>query len=151
MLFGATIITINSAVAFCPLGRNHSAALAAFQKPDKRKIIDFSNNEALLSIFLDSTTEKPKEETIKELLAQIEFLKKEIARLQSLLAEKIGTRPISPQESLRLPTGQACQKLENNLYFGLMNNPEVRCLQEFLKSQGPEFILKTWLLAIFFL
>jgi len=31
-----------------------------------------------------------------------------------------------------------CQKFENNLYYGLTNNSEVRCLQEFLKNQGAE-------------
>jgi len=77
-----------------------------------------------------STVEKTKEELEKEeeerLLAQIDFLQKEIARVQAEIAAIIGTRPIS------------CQKFENNLYFGMMENSEVSCLQEFLKAQGPE-------------
>jgi hypothetical protein len=32
----------------------------------------------------------------------------------------------------------SCQKLASNLYFGLMSNQQVRCLQEFLKAQGTE-------------
>jgi len=28
--------------------------------------------------------------------------------------------------------------LENNLYYGMRNNDEVSCLQEFLKNQGAE-------------
>ncbi len=61
-----------------------------------------------------------------KLLSRIEELKKEIARVQAqidaILSKKIGT----------------CTFFENNLYFGMLNNPQVRCLQEFLKSQGPE-------------
>jgi peptidoglycan hydrolase-like protein with peptidoglycan-binding domain len=32
----------------------------------------------------------------------------------------------------------SCQKIERNLYFGLKNDAQVRCLQEFLRLQGPE-------------
>jgi peptidoglycan hydrolase-like protein with peptidoglycan-binding domain len=81
--------------------------------------------------FTVSTIERtPEEEAklIEQLLAQIDFLKKEIARVQAQINEILAKR------------GQliSCQKLENDLYFGMMNNPEVRCLQEFLKSRGPE-------------
>lgn len=74
-----------------------------------------------ISLKIKSEEEKLKE----ELLAQIDFLKKEIARVQAEIA-KILVKRVS------------CQRFENNLYYGMMNNPEVRCLQEFLKSQGPE-------------
>lgn len=60
-------------------------------------------------------------ELINQLLAQIEYLKKEIAKLQ----EKQTSQNIR------------CGSLTNNLYFGMKNN-EVYCLQEFLKSQGSE-------------
>lgn len=58
-------------------------------------------------------------EIIKQLLAQIEYLKKEISRLQG----KNNKQNIS------------CNSLNNNLYFG-MKSKEVVCLQEFLKSQA---------------
>lgn len=32
----------------------------------------------------------------------------------------------------------SCQKFEENLFYGLRNDARVRCLQEFLKAQGPE-------------
>lgn len=69
---------------------------------------------------------EPEEETelIKKLLARIEELKKEIARVQAEINEILG-KPI-------------CQRFERNLYYGMMNSFEIRCLQEFLKSQGPE-------------
>jgi len=101
------------------------------------KISDFSENEpSYLYSFRASIIEVEEipsieeQKIIKELLVQIEFLKKEIARLQAqiatILAQKIGTRPIS------------CQRFENNLYYGMRQNSEVRCLQEFLKNQGSE-------------
>ena len=58
----------------------------------------------------------------------IEFLKKEInrirARIAALLAEKEGKRE--------------CGDFSRNLFFGDRDGKRVRCLQAFLKSQGPE-------------
>lgn len=88
------------------------------------KISDFTDSEPSYSfIWKVSISEKTKEEKEielrKQLLAQIDSLKKEIIKLQT-------------QRSA------FCQKLENNLYLGIKNNSEVRCLQEFLKAQGSE-------------
>jgi peptidoglycan hydrolase-like protein with peptidoglycan-binding domain len=68
------------------------------------------------------------EELINQLLSQIAFLKAEIARVQVEINAILASR------------GQkiTCLKFENNLYFGMRNNFEVHCLQEFLRSQGPE-------------
>jgi len=76
---------------------------------------------------VEKTEEEKEAELIKELLAQIEFLEKEIAKVQAQINEILAKR------------GQliSCQRLENNLYYGMKNNSEVRCLQEFLKNQGP--------------
>ena len=41
----------------------------------------------------------------------------------------------------KIPDGQnnnICSKLSNNLYYGMKNNGEVRCLQQFLKNQGAD-------------
>ncbi len=93
------------------------------------KTSDFTENEPFYQftykVSIVGAEEVPSQEeakNIENLLAQIEYLKKEIARLQSLLSA--GKPKIS------------CQKFENNLYFGITNNSEVRCLQEFLKSKG---------------
>lgn len=59
-------------------------------------------------------------ELIKTLLAQIEGLKKEIARLQQLLGQPVAS----------------CQNFSLNLYYGMTNSPAVSCLQEFLKNKG---------------
>jgi len=71
----------------------------------------------------ESTPDK-EEELIEELLAQIEYLKKEIARVQAEINEILG-KPI-------------CQKFEDNLYYGMRDDWRVRCLQQFLKNQGSE-------------
>ncbi len=65
--------------------------------------------------------------TIQKLLAQIDYLKNEIAKI---LAKKNG--------SLVSQNSGTCQELSNNLYFGLFGSSEVRCLQEFLKFQGQD-------------
>jgi len=60
---------------------------------------------------------------IKELILKIESLKKEIERLKKEI-EMRSLKKIS------------CNIIKNNLYFGLENNQEVYCLQEFLKNEG---------------
>jgi len=65
------------------------------------------------------------EELIQQLLLQIEFLKNEIAKIQSQIAAILW------QE-------ESCNNITSNLYFGMRNNNEVKCLQQFLKSQGPD-------------
>ncbi len=63
-------------------------------------------------------------ELIKQLLAQIAYLKSEIAKVQTQIVAVSGKTTVS------------CQRFDNNLYYGMMANSEVRCLQQFLKSQG---------------
>lgn len=65
-------------------------------------------------------------ELINKLLAQIDFLQKEIARVQAQIDAILGKKTTS------------CQKFENNLYLGMTNSQDVRCLQEFLRNQGPD-------------
>ncbi|MEK9135241.1 MAG: hypothetical protein AAB451_03000 [Patescibacteria group bacterium] len=67
------------------------------------------------SIISDNQPINPEEELIKNLLAQIAVLQNKIVQL---LAQQQGS----------------CL-LKNNLYFGMKNNTEVRCLQQFLKVQ----------------
>jgi len=76
----------------------------------------------------EKTDEEKESELVKELLAQIEQLKKQIAEVQV----KINVILASRNQKI------TCGKLERDLYFGMMNSFEVRCLQEFLKSQGQE-------------
>mgnify|MGYP005651148417 CR=1 FL=1 len=90
------------------------------------KISDFSDKEPFYTFSLKVSVLKTEEEAelIKKLLAKIEFLEKEIARLQTEIATILAKK-------------RRCT-FSSNLYYGMVNNPEVKCLQEFLKSQGPE-------------
>ena len=95
------------------------------------KISGFDGKESSYYFsFKVSTSEKAEgeEELIEELLAQIEYLQREIARVQAQINAILG----KDQSQV------SCQKIESNLYYGLRSNAQVRCLQEFLKSQGSE-------------
>jgi len=69
------------------------------------------------SIIGENQPVNPEEELIKNLLAQIAVLREKIVQI------------LAQQQGICL--------LKSNLYFGIKNNTEVRCLQEFLKKQGP--------------
>ena len=64
---------------------------------------------------------------IQALLAQIEALKQEIARVQAILAARAAA---APRAAL------SCAAITADLYFGAQNYGQTLCLQEFLKSQG---------------
>lgn len=70
---------------------------------------------------------------IAKLLAQIEYLKSEIAKVQSALAAK-GGKGSNGLGGQNVP----CSAISGTLSVGLMNNPEVSCLQGFLKNQGTD-------------
>ncbi|MDP2741407.1 MAG: hypothetical protein Q8O66_01810 [bacterium] len=61
--------------------------------------------------------------TIQKLLDQIDYLKKEIAKILAQKNNGSGNQA-------------SCSQLNSNLYFGIRGSNEVRCLQSFLKSQG---------------
>ncbi len=93
------------------------------------KTSGFSNLEPSTPFFWSVSTieeeNQEEEELIRELLVQIEELKKQIAiiraRIDTILGKKV-----------------TCQKFEENLYYGMRNDERVKCLQEFLKSQGQD-------------
>ena len=78
------------------------------------------------SASIEENHEEP--EIIKELMAKIDELKVEIAMVQAKINEILASKEQEP----------LCEKIKNNLYYGLKNNQEVRCLQVFLKNQGQE-------------
>jgi len=57
-----------------------------------------------------------------ELLARINEIMSVISQLQALLGELTGEA--------------SCERIAQNLYFGMRDDSQVRCLQEFLKNQG---------------
>jgi len=68
------------------------------------------------------------EELIGQLLVQIEYLKAEIAKVQAQIEAILGTGGVSV----------SCQSFETDLYFGMIGDAKVKCLQNFLKSQGTD-------------
>ncbi len=71
--------------------------------------------------------EKEEEELIKKLLAQIAYLEAEIAKIKAQI------QAILMKKELNSFSGQ---RFENDLYYGMSSNSEVRCLQQFLGNQG---------------
>ncbi|MBU1870540.1 hypothetical protein KKF17_00205 [Patescibacteria group bacterium] len=86
----------------------------------------FSDKEPLFNFSISISVEdlKQKEKIIEELKAQIEDLKTKIAVLKAKIVEDLRVK-------------MDCHAFKNNLYFGLFS-PEVNCLQQFLKTQGPD-------------
>jgi len=93
------------------------------------KISGFNGVESVYPFsFTVSVLERtPEEEAelIQQLLAQIESLQKEIAKVQAQIDAILASRGET-----------ACKSFERDLYFGLMQDAEVSCLQKFLKTQG---------------
>ncbi|MBI2625307.1 MAG: hypothetical protein HYW70_03160 [Candidatus Nealsonbacteria bacterium] len=75
----------------------------------------------------ESVPEKPISQMTKgEILARISEIQALILKLQAEL------------RALARETSVSCSQITDNLYYGLMNDQRVKCLQEFLKSQGPD-------------
>lgn len=71
-------------------------------------------------------TDQAREEAAKVLQAKISLLKQEIIKLQAqLLALSVGQNP------------SVCSSFYGDLYYG-MNSNQVSCLQQYLKSLGPQ-------------
>lgn len=98
------------------------------------KTSGFNGKEESFSFLWKVSVEEktPLEETelINQLLIKIEQLKKQIAEYQAKISALLAQEP-----NQNLPL---CQKFNNDLSYGMMQNQEVKCLQEFLKNQGPE-------------
>ena len=95
----------------------------------------FGNQKTLYSFSWTASIEKnnQKIELVAQLLKTIEQLKAEIARVKNQIDAILAKKEQPPVKIL----GKTCQRFDRNLYFG-MRSKEVQCLQEFLKSQGPE-------------
>lgn len=79
------------------------------------------------TVSIEGAISPDEEATIQKLLDQIDYLKREIAKI---LAQKNNGAGNQDQA--------VCYQLNNNLYFGMRNNNEVKCLQNFLKLQGAD-------------
>jgi len=77
------------------------------------------------SLSVSMENKKINEEILNSLKAQIATLELKIAELRKKIAALTTNKKI------------ACNSFENNLYYG-QSSEGVKCLQEFLKNQGPE-------------
>ena len=67
-------------------------------------------------------------------MAQIDALKKEISRLQIVLAARVSAAAITKPVNT---VAYSCKAITADLFPGVENYYQVSCLQEFLKAQGP--------------
>jgi len=149
---GANLVSFKIPYLLCDLKNNCSVESLTLDDKQKGKIsiLGFSSKYSSLTVIpfiynkiagfdgmeksfsfswkatVEDKTEAEKEsELIAQLLAQIEQLKRQIAEYQAKLGIISGS-------------SVSCQRLENDLYFGIRDNAQVSCLQEFLKTQGQE-------------
>lgn len=94
----------------------------------QKKTDSFSDKEPAFQFFWSASTEKSEEEEseiIEALQKRIKELQVQIAFLQAQITAILGR-------------SNSCRNFKNDLYYGMKNNNEVKCLQEFLRAQGPE-------------
>ncbi len=84
------------------------------------------------SKYLEKPISKMTKEEISTKISEIEEL------LRQLRARFVQIEEIEKEEIILIP----CQEFEEDLFYGLRNDERVKCLQEFLKSQGSEIYLE---------
>jgi len=104
------------------------------------KISDFLNPEPAFPFFWSAsiTDEKEEENSSKYLEKPISEMSKKEILIKVSEIEALLNQLKTQFDWLNIPAETSCQKFEENLSFGLKNDNRVKCLQEFLKSQGPE-------------
>lgn len=84
---------------------------------------------------VSAESQKEQVDLINKMLVKIEELKREISkvltRINAILAQRGG------RDNFPNPISYTCNAISRNLYYGLQAT-EVKCLQNFLKSQGQE-------------
>jgi polyhydroxyalkanoate synthesis regulator phasin len=100
------------------------------------KTSDFSDKEPEYQFFWSVSSKTSQEDEIQALLDQIDALKEQISKLQAQIAALSGG-------------STSCLSFQNNLYYGLTDNAEVRCLQQFLKDQGTDIYPEGWVTGNF--
>lgn len=78
--------------------------------------------------YLDKPIERMDRQEIIEVISEIENL---LSQLKERLSE-FSSEPSTPETPLN------CERFEEDLYYGMRNEDQVRCLQQFLKSQGEQ-------------
>ena len=104
---------------------NRSLILIPSPQTNTQNIENFIPYQFVLTFSTTPRTQEQEQVLIAKLLAQIEFLRQEIAKLQVQLAMRLTGITVD------------CSSISSNLFLG-MKGGKVSCLQEFLKAQGPE-------------
>ncbi len=89
------------------------------------------NQENINSKYLEKPINEMSEREIEDIISEIEKL---LTQLKKRLNEfkSVGVRPLQPEQ-----VEISCEKFENNFSYGAKGD-QVKCLQEFLTSQGKE-------------
>jgi len=115
----------NIALTIIPIAQNKTAGFSRLE-PSRFFSWSASTQKEEENIPPLSPPSKPVSQmTRQEIIARIFEVKNLIVQLQSQLAALTGS-------------AVSCQFITQNLYFGMSDNLQVRCLQEFLKSQGKD-------------
>jgi len=110
-------------------------------KPNEKQeasltIFDYSKNYSSFSVLTFSktqTSEPEKESPTYNFSIKATFKQRPATSTQT----STSSSPTTSVPTTTFPTTISCKQILNNLKFG-MRSLEVKCLQEFLKSQGPE-------------
>jgi len=113
----------NTSFTIIPIAQNKIANFSD-REPSYSFSWKASSREKTVIPYLSPLKKPISQMSRSEILARIAEIQKVILALQKLLLEIEG--------------GFSCQRITEDLYFGLEDNPQVKCLQEFLKSQGPD-------------
>jgi len=101
----------------------------------KASAVPYSFKIAVSAPVADNNTATDDPELIKRLTEQIEYLKSEITRLQALLAAK-SRQTQAVAGTSKVFGAYSCPAITADLYYGVENYNQVKCLQEFLAGQG---------------
>ncbi|MBI2042154.1 MAG: hypothetical protein HYT21_00140 [Candidatus Nealsonbacteria bacterium] len=110
----------------------------------KNKVANFNSLESARFFFWSASTLEEGEEQVDVSLPSIPPLTKPIAQMSRAEIEARISQLLSIVMQLQsilntLQGGQAsCIMIDQELYLGMENNAQVRCLQEFLKGQGTD-------------
>jgi len=113
----------NVALTIIPITKAKTADFSSIEPSRTFSWTAATKGETQITIPSLSPLKKPVAEmTRNEILARIAEIQQVVAQLQTLLLQLGGT--------------VSCESINQNLYFGLKENAQVMCLQEFLKNQG---------------
>ena len=105
---------------------NRSLILIPSPQTNTKDVENFIPYQFVLTFSAAPRTQEQEQALIDQLLVQIDFLTKEIAKIQAQIYAVLASQGIA-----------SCSSFTQDLSFGMRNNFAVSCLQEFLKNQGP--------------